>query len=472
MGPAAHAFLEFLAAGKQRYWQMLPLGPAAAGESPYQAYSAFAGHPLLISPEALIADGLLPGTLRRSLPLFPADHVDFPRVRATKQALLEQAFQTFEQEATAAQQRAVAEFAAQRTFWLDDYALFMALLEAHQGAEWPDWAHGAATREPAALAVWRERLAPQVRFHVFTQYIFFRQWAALKDRAKALGVAIMGDMPIYVSHNSADCWGRPELFTLDAAGRATHVAGVPPDYFSKTGQRWGNPLYRWDALAETNYAWWVERLRSALALVDVLRLDHFRGFVAYWAIPAHLPTAVGGRWRKGPGAALFKALQQELGPLPLIAEDLGKLTRNVEALRDRLRFPGMKVLQFAFGGDATNVFLPHNYTPNFVVYTGTHDNDTTAGWLAGASKQERRYFQSYTHADDDEPVWDMIRLAYASVADLAIIPMQDLLSLGSEARMNYPGKAEGNWGWRYAGKLPDEKLAGKLAEMAGWYGRT
>ncbi|HEY8742909.1 MAG TPA: 4-alpha-glucanotransferase [Chloroflexota bacterium] len=472
LGPSAQAFLQFLTGAKQRYWQLLPLGPAAWGESPYQAYSAFAGNPLLLSPDLLVADGLLSDDLAQRRPAFSADQVEFARVRAFKQELLEEAFQTFQRAATAAQQQEVAQFAQEQAFWLDDYALFAALSEVHNGAAWPDWEPGIAAREPEALALWRERLATPLRYQVFVQYLFFRQWAALKRQAAAYGIRLLGDMPIYISHNSADCWAHRELFTLDARGEPTHVAGVPPDYFSETGQRWGNPLYRWDVLAATGYAWWVERLRSDLSLVDVLRLDHFRGFAAYWAIPAHLPTAVGGRWRRGPGAALFKALEQALGPLPLIAEDLGKMSNNVQALRDRFRFPGMKVLQFAFGGDAANPFLPHNYTRNFVVYTGTHDNDTTAGWLATAATHERRYAERYAAAEDQELVWAMIRLAYQSVAELCIIPMQDLLGLGSEARMNFPGTVEGNWGWRYAGELPDVALAARLADLTACYGRT
>jgi 4-alpha-glucanotransferase len=472
LGPAALAFLEFLAGAKQRFWQVLPLGPAAQGESPYQAYSAFAGNPLLISPEALIEDGLLPAATREQHSHFSTDRVDFAKARTFKHALLEQAFQTFQHEATPAQQGEFARFAQEQAFWLDDYALFMSLLEVHEGAEWPAWEPGIAARRPDALAAWRQRLATPIRFQVFVQYLFFRQWTALKRQASERGIRIMGDMPIYISHNSADCWAHRDLFTLDAAGNATHVAGVPPDYFSKTGQRWGNPLYRWDVLADTGYAWWVERLRHALAQVDVLRLDHFRGFAAYWAIPANLPTAVGGRWRRGPGAELFKALQAAIGPLPLIAEDLGKLNRNVITLRDRFGFPGMKVLQFAFGGDAGNPFLPHNYRPNFVVYTGTHDNDTTVGWLTAASTVERQHFQHYAPSDGSESVWDMIRLAYASVADLAVIPMQDLLALGTAARMNFPGKPEGNWGWRFAGPLPNAPLADRLATLAECYGRT
>jgi len=472
LGPAALAFLEFLADAKQRYWQLLPLGPAAQGESPYQAYSAFAGNPLLISPETLIEDGLLPATVREQHPLFPDDRVDFARVRTFKHMLLEHAFQTFEREATAEQREDLARFAQEQRFWLDDYTLFMALLEAHDGAEWPAWEAGIAARRPEAVAAWRQRLATPIQFQTFVQYLFSRQWTALKRRADERGIRIIGDMPIYISHNSADCWAHRELFTLDAAGNATHVAGVPPDYFSRTGQRWGNPLYRWDVLADTGYAWWVERLRHALAQVDVLRLDHFRGFAAYWVIPASRPTAIGGRWRRGPGAGLFKALQAALGPFPLIAEDLGVLNRRVIALRDRFDFPGMKVLQFAFGGDAGNPFLPHNYRPNFVVYTGTHDNDTTAGWLASATATEREHFRRYAPSDGTDPAWDMIRLAYASVADIAIIPQQDLLALGTAARMNFPGTAEGNWGWRYAGPLPNAPLAARLASLAECYGRT
>ena len=471
LGPMAHAFLQFLAGARQRYWQVLPLGPPGFGESPYQAYSAFAGNPILISPDLLIADGLLPDDIRQCPPLFSDDHVEFDRVRAFKRQLLAQAFDRFSRDATETQRHDVEQFRQEQAFWLDDYALFAALLEVHHGAPWPEWETGIAAREPEALAAWREQLATPIRSQIFVQYLFFRQWAALRRQAAVLGIRMLGDMPIYIAHNSADCWAYRELFTLDARGEPTHVAGVPPDYFSETGQRWGNPLYRWDVLASTGYAWWIARLRSDLALVDLLRLDHFRGFAAYWAIPARLATSVGGRWRRGPGAALFKALEQALGPLPLIAEDLGLLTRNVAALRERFRFPGMKVLQFAFGDDARNPFLPHNYGRHFAVYTGTHDNDTTAGWFAAASAGERRNVERYAAGAGHDPVWAMIRLASASVADLCVIPMQDLLSLGSEARMNFPGRAEGNWGWRYAGELPNAPLAAKLADLTACYGR-
>ncbi|HEV7215671.1 MAG TPA: 4-alpha-glucanotransferase, partial [Chloroflexota bacterium] len=421
-------------------------------------------------PELLIADGLLPDDTRQRCPNFSTDHVEFERVRVFKQELLAQAFDTFTRDATETQQD-VERFRQEQAFWLDDYALFAALLELNHGAPWPEWESGIAAREPAAMVAWRERLATPIRMQIFVQYLFFRQWAALRRQAAALGIRLLGDMPIYVAHNSADCWAHRELFTLDGRGKPTHVAGVPPDYFSATGQRWGNPLYRWDVLASTGYAWWIERLRSDLALVDLLRLDHFRGFAAYWAIPARLPTAVGGRWRRGPGAALFKALEQALGPLPLVAEDLGLLTPDVAALRERFGFPGMKVLQFAFGDDAHNAFLPHNYYRHFVVYTGTHDNDTTAGWFAAASVHERRNVERYAACEGRDPVWAMIRLAAGSVADLCVIPMQDLLGLGSQARMNFPGTADGNWGWRYAGELPNDPLAAKLAELTACYGR-
>ena len=469
--PAAMRFVDFLAAADQTYWQVLPLGPTGYGDSPYQPFSAFAGEPLLISPDRLIEDGLLPGSIRQQIPAFPAAEVDYARVRVYKQPLLEEAFRTFERDATTGQRRDLEAFASAQGSWLDDFALFAALKHAQPEGSWPDWPADIATRQQTAVAQARERLAPAVRFQVFCQYVFFRQWAALRRYAEGRGVRFIGDMPLYVAHDSADCWSHPELFHLKPDGRPAQVAGVPPDYFSATGQLWGNPLYRWRSLAETDYAWWIERLRTALALVDAVRLDHFRGFAAYWAIPADAPTAASGHWRRGPGGAFFSAVRRTLGPLPLIAEDLGLITPDVEALRRRFGLPGMKVLQFAFGGGADNPYLPHNYTRDFVVYTGTHDNDTTAGWFAAASPEERQRVLDYIGASGTDPTWDLIRLAYASVADTAIVPLQDVLGLGGEARMNRPGQLGGNWRWRCTASMLSDDGARRLAALAERYGR-
>jgi len=472
LGPSAYRFVDFLAAAGQRYWQMLPLGPTGYGDSPYQAYSAFAGNPLLISPERLIEEGLLPASGRQEVPAFPEKEVDFDGVSTYKWKLLEQAFRLHVQNASAAACQAVEQFAEANRSWLDNYALFMALKDAHGGAPWTDWPADIAGRQPEAVARWAKQLAGNVQAHRYAQFLFFQQWSALKQFATERGVDIIGDVPIYVAHNSADCWAHRDLFTLGHDGQPTLFAGVPPDYFSATGQLWGNPLYRWGVLARTGYAWWVDRLRAALVLADVVRLDHFRGFAGYWAIPAGAPTAETGRWLRGPGATFFRAMEKALGTLPMIAEDLGLITPDVEALRDRFDLPGMRVLQFAFGGGADNPHLPHNYTRHCVVYTGTHDNDTSAGWLAGVPATERQRALEYMGSDGTDPVWDLIRLAHASVADTAIIPLQDILGLGGAARMNRPGEPQGNWRWRCTAGDLDERITDRLAILTARYGRS
>jgi 4-alpha-glucanotransferase len=472
LGPAAYQFVDFLVAAGQTYWQILPLGPTGYGDSPYQTFSAFAGNPLLISPALLVEDGLLPPTALDDAPPFPAGWVDYGPVIDYKKQLLEQAFVSFEEQAALAQRHAVERFAAAQQSWLDDFALFMALKDAHDGVPWTQWEPEVAARQPAALTGQRRRLERETRRHIFVQYLFFRQWTALKEYVSRRGIRIVGDAPIFAAHDSADCWAHRELFYLAPDGRPTLMAGVPPDYFSATGQLWGNPLYRWDVLAATGYAWWIDRLRTALSLVDVLRLDHFRGFAGYWAIPGDAPTAETGTWEPGPGAGFFTALQDALGSLPFIAEDLGVITPDVVALRERFGFPGMRVLQFAFDGDATSPHLPHNYIPHCVVYTGTHDNDTAAGWFATAPRTVRTHALAYMASDGANPAWDLIRLASASVAETAITPLQDLLGLGSEARMNRPGQSGGNWRWRYGPHMLTEELAGRARALAALYGRA
>jgi 4-alpha-glucanotransferase len=472
LGPAAYQFVDFLVAAGQTCWQILPLGPTGYGDSPYQTFSAFAGNPLLISPELLVEDDLLPPAALDHAPLFPAGWVDYSPVIDYKQRLLEQAFVSFEEHAAPAQRDAVQRFATEQQSWLDDFAPFMALKDAHDGAPWTQWEPEVAARLPAALAGQRRRLERAIRRHIFVQYLFFRQWTALKEYVSQRGIRIIGDAPIFAAHDSADCWAQRELFHLAPDGRPTLVAGVPPDYFSATGQLWGNPLYRWDILAATGYAWWIDRLRTALSLVDVLRLDHFRGFAAYWAVPGDAPTAETGTWEPGPGADFFTALQEALGSLPFIAEDLGVITPDVVALRERFGFPGMKVLQFAFDGDATSPHLPHNYSPHCVVYTGTHDNDTTAGWFVTAPRKVRAHALAYMASDGANPAWDLVRLASASVAETAIVPLQDLLGLGSAARMNRPGQPGGNWRWRYTPDMLTEELAHRARTLGALYGRA
>lgn len=471
LGTEARRFVDFLESAGQRLWQILPLGPTGHGNSPYGARSTMAGNPLLISLNLLAKEGLLTDEELSHSPPFPPDRVDYEAVDAFKMPLLRRAYRRFLDSATEAQRADFEAFCQGNAFWLEDYALFMALKEAHQGAPWTHWEASAAGRRPEELDRWRRLLQESVHFRRFTQYQFSRQWGVVKRYANERGVRIIGDLPIFVDLDSSDVWSRQDLFHLDARGRPTVVSGVPPDYFSKTGQRWGNPLYRWDVMAREGYGWWVERFRATMQQADLVRIDHFRGFEAYWEVPARHKTAERGRWVKGPGEDLFHALERALGPLPVIAEDLGLITPEVEALRLRLRYPGMKVLQFAFGDDARNPYLPHNYERRCVVYTGTHDNDTTVGWFRSRPPKERAHVLRYLNSDGREIHWDLIRLAMASVADAAVVPFQDVLGLGSSARMNLPGQAEGNWAWRFTPDQLRPEHAERLREMATTYGR-
>jgi 4-alpha-glucanotransferase len=471
LGVEARAFVDFLADAGQSIWQVLPLGPTGYGDSPYQCFSAFAGNPLLVSLEALAADGLLDAGDLASAPAFPGTHVDYGAVIPWKRALLERAAARFRSNGAPALEAEFQAWCTRHTAWLEDFALFMALKDAHGGAPWCEWPAALRDREPAALTAARGRLADGLHAHRFAHWMFFRQWSALRAYANSKGIAIVGDAPIFVAYDSADVWARPELFHLDAAGRPTVVAGVPPDYFSETGQLWGNPLYRWDALASEGYAWWIERVRSVLALVDRVRLDHFIGFTRCWEVPADAPDARTGRFAPGPGAELFTALERALGDLPIIAEDLGVLTPEVEALRDRFALPGMKILQFAFGGETNSSFLPHAYSQNCVVYSGTHDNDTSAGWWAAAAENERDFLQRYVAREVHEPAWELIRLGMASCADAFVAPAQDLLSLDTHSRMNFPGRPSGNWGWRVSPGALDPALAERLRTLTALFGR-
>ncbi|HET7294459.1 MAG TPA: 4-alpha-glucanotransferase [Vicinamibacteria bacterium] len=481
LGPQARAFVEFLAGAKQSIWQVLPLGPTGYGDSPYQCFSAFAGNPLLVSPDDLVERGLLTRADLAQAPAFPEGRVDFEAVQAFKLPLLERALHAFEAEADAAARETFAVFCARAAHWLDDFALFMALKAENGGRPWHRWPHELAVREPKALEAARTRLERRIAGLRFVQYLFFDQWRALHGLCRDSGVRLMGDIPIFVAHDSADVWAHPELFYLAADGQPSFVAGVPPDYFSATGQLWGNPLYRWDVLARAGYSWWIERFRDTLELVDLVRLDHFRGFEAYWEVPGGATTAIAGRWVPGPGAAFFDALQAVLGPLPIVAENLGVITPEVEALRERYGFPGMAILEFAFGTDSSaDSFKPHNYPRNLVVYTGTHDNDTIAGWwragvgdstrTAKEVEEEQALTRLYLGTDGTEIHWVFVRAALASVADTAVVPVQDLLGLGSEARMNLPGRSGGNWRWRLEeGQLTDtlRKRLRRLTEICG-----
>jgi 4-alpha-glucanotransferase len=474
-GDEARGFIDFLAAAGQHLWQVLPLGPTGYGNSPYQSLSAFAGNTLLIAPRQLIADGLLaPADVAH--PELPEDHVEFEAVRKFKDGLLAKTYENFKRESSSSLREEFAAFCETSAWWLDDYALFRALKDTQGGREWTAWDRDLSDRLPGALERARDELQNPIAAQKFCQFLFFRQWQALRDYARARDIRIVGDLPIFVAHDSADVWAHREYFKLDETGKPTMVAGVPPDYFSATGQLWGNPVYDWERLRAAGFKWWIDRVRFALEQFDFLRIDHFRGFAACWEIPAHETTAQNGQWIPTPGREVFAALTEALGDLPIIAENLGVITPDVESLREEFGFPGMRVLQFAFGSDAANVHLPHNYKRDVTVYTGTHDNDTTAGWFASLSESEtnqteRDFCLEYVGSSAEEINWNLIRAAQASVADTAIVPLQDVLGLGSEARMNLPASQAGNWIWRLkAGALTDE-VAWQLKELAELYGR-
>ncbi|HEX8917967.1 MAG TPA: 4-alpha-glucanotransferase [Chloroflexota bacterium] len=470
LGENAYQFLDTLHAASMTIWQILPLSPTGYGDSPYSALSAFAGNPFLIALEPLIDAGWLgPEDLGPLLSL-PESQVDFGRLVPAKMAVLRRAFERFR--ADHAPQDAVSSFAQENAAWLEDFALFMAIKDAHGGVQWDRWEEGLRKYQPDALERAREQLRTEIEFHRFVQFVFFQQWRSLKARAGELGIKIVGDIPIFVAHDSVDVWAHQDLFQLDQEGFPLVVAGVPPDYFSATGQLWGNPHYRWDVMAQTGYAWWVERFRMLLRMVDIVRLDHFRGFAAAWTVPYGNDTAEHGAWVPAPGEALFTAVRDALGTLPIIAEDLGVITDDVVALRRAFSLPGMQVLHFAFSGDIYSTALPHNFERNTVVYTGTHDNDTTVGWWMSASDDMRREVLAYLGTTGSDISWDLMRLAFASVADLAIVPLQDVLRAGSHSRMNTPGRPEGNWSWRFVpGMLDDARVSG-LRNLARVYGRV
>jgi 4-alpha-glucanotransferase len=464
-GEAARRFVDWLVTAGQRIWQVLPLGGIGAGHSPYMSPSAFAGNPLLVDLADLQRRGWLRADETAPDVPFAVRRVDYATAVPWRMQRLALAAERFARSADAAARAQHDRFCDEQAWWLEDYALFMALSAAQPGRGWADWPEGLAQREPSALARARSRLVAELAAWRFVQWCFFRQWAELREYAHARGVRMFGDAPIFVAVDSADVWAHPALFELDAAGRPVAVAGVPPDYFSATGQRWGNPLYRWEAHAATGYDWWRKRVRHALDSFDLLRIDHFRGFAAYWRIPAHEPTAIRGEWMPGPGEALFLELTRSLGPLPIVAEDLGTITSDVERLRQAFAFPGMRVLQFAWGGDIGNPYLPHNHSPDSVIYTGTHDNDTTVGWWAGLDETIRRHVLDYLATDGREIHWDLVRSACASVADTAILPMQDLLGLDGRHRMNTPGEAAGCWEWRFEWPQVAAEPAQRLAAL-------
>ncbi|MCU7491160.1 MAG: 4-alpha-glucanotransferase [Ignavibacteria bacterium] len=455
LGYEAYNFINFLEAAGQKLWQVFPLGPTGYGDSPYQTFSAFAGNPLLVSPDLLVQDGLLQGKDLQDIPEFNPREIDFGRVIDYKYSLLRKAFKNFSKSRHDDLEKEFTQFSKAHKGWLDDYALFMAVKDYHKGRVWAEWPEDIAFRKRAAIKEWTAKLEQEVTFYKFIQFFFFRQWIELRDYAHERGIKIIGDLPIFIAYDSVDLWANKTQFSVDRKGKLLTVAGVPPDYFSETGQLWGNPLYKWDEMEKDDYEWWRKRFSNLFEMVDVIRIDHFRGFDAFWEIPGDAPTAITGRWVKGPGAKFFKTINKYLGELPIIAEDLGVITKSVEKLRDQFNFPGIKVLQFAFGTGQETRFLPHNIIKNSVVHTGSHDNDTTRGFFEKASKDKSSDIYDFTqkyinyYGSVDYITHALIKAAYASVADMVVIPMQDILNLGSEARMNYPGRLGGNWTWRF-----------------------
>jgi len=475
LGPQAYKFVDFLSQSGQQYWQILPLNPTGTylGNSPYTSYSVFAGNALFISVESLCQLGLLSKTDLENAPDFPQDHVNYDAVVNWKSKFLRRAFH--HAEGRIERDQDFADFSRRNAHWLEDFSLFAALKDHYKEIAWYEWPEPVRDREMAELNTLRNRLEKRILRSKFIQYVFFKQWQSLKEYANAKKIKIIGDIPIYPSLDSADAWSHPELFKLDENKKPLFVAGAPPDYFSETGQRWGNPVYRWDELQRTGYSWWIRRLRQNLQLCDLLRLDHFRGLVAYWEIPAQEQTAVNGKWVEAPVKDFFETLTKEFSSLPLILEDLGLITQDVKEVMKELGYPGMKVLLFAFGPDLpTNPYAPHNYIRNCVVYTGTHDNNTIRGWLEKeASPQDLQRLRQYLGQEVDARSVSaaLIRLAMSSVARVCIVPLQDILGLGAEARMNLPSRSSGNWEWRVQGHQLTEEVAKQLLDKTRLYGR-
>ena len=481
LGPEAYAFVDFILLSGGSLWQVLPLGPTGYGDSPYACYSAFAGNTLLISPDELVRNNLLTSADLKTLP-GSTTRVEFNEVHKLKDELLQKAFA---RSVSHSDPKLIEEFSTFKTKageWLEDYALFRALKDAHGGVAWHEWEPALVRRDEAAIKNARATLRDEIEAQKFFQFLFFKQWFALKTYCNEHGIKIIGDLPIFVAHDSADVWTNPEQFKLNRNGEPLVVAGVPPDYFSATGQLWGNPLYNWEHMLADGFQWWIKRVEATLKVVDIVRIDHFRGFAACWEIPGGDKTAERGKWVDAPGKELFTAIRRELGQLPIIAEDLGVITPDVVELRDSFGFPGMRILQFAFGGDTKNIDLPHNYEKNVVAYTGTHDNDTTLGWFQSVAGEgstrtatqvqaEREFCLQYLNADGREINWDFIRTLFASVANTAVVPLQDVLGLGTEARMNLPNSTSGNWSWRFRKGDLTEALAQRLLKLMRLYGR-
>jgi len=472
LGKAAFDFIDFLVKSKQHFWQILPLGPTGYADSPYQCFSAHAGNPNLIDFDLLVKTKLLYPEDLEDFPRFPENTIVYDALQNARLPLLKKAYHEFVTYADNTEKLAYRNFLKDNTHWINDYALFRAIKANRHQKPWHQWEPALKMREPEAIKTIQALLHEEIDFHKFLQFLFFRQWMAVKDYAHKNNIKIIGDIPLYVAMDSADSWANTELFEFDNQRNPIRVGGVPPDYFSETGQLWGNPLFRWDVLKETGYRWWIDRINTNLLLYDIIRIDHFRGFAAYWAIPYGEKTAIQGEWIPCPGKDFFESLRKHFGNLPIIAEDLGVITPDVEELRDGFDLPGMKILQFAFDSSESNDYIPHNYIKNCIVYTGTHDNDTVAGWFAAASLEDKKYMLDYLNATDNEIHWTLIRLAWSSVANTAIVPMQDLLGLGSDARMNLPGTTINNWQWRAKTSDFTTALAEKLAHLTCLYGRA
>jgi 4-alpha-glucanotransferase len=471
LGASCYHFIDWLVTAGQSVWQMLPVGPIGITNSPYLSLSAFAGNPLLLDLQELVNHGWLEKKELSNSYDFPDLRVDYSKVKSVRMAILEKSAKNFFKSGDPEDHKQFETFCEIEKSWLNDYALFQVLDNKFKGTAWTSWDQNLSRRNKSALLNISEELSEQMRFHMFTQWCFVCQWRSLKKYANDRGIKLVGDIPIFVAHHSTDVWVQPKAYHLDKNGFPTVVAGVPPDYFSSTGQRWGNPIYRWKKMKTDNYNWWSERFRRTFELFDIMRIDHFRGFESYWEIQAEEKNAIKGRWVKGPDIDFFKKVQNKLGGLPIIAEDLGIITPKVHALREKLDFPGMKVLQFAFSGGPENNYLPHNYKQNCVVYTGTHDNDTTQGWYEKASNHERDFVRRYCITDGKNIHCDLIKLALQSAADIAIIPFQDVIGLGSEGRMNFPGTSKGNWEWRFTWDQVGPEPAKWLYDLSALFGR-
>ncbi len=476
LGPELYKFVDFLYESKLNLWQILPLGPTGYADSPYQSFSAFAGNPMLISPEKLITMKLISEKDCEQNEPFPDSHVDFGRVIEYKWKLLELAFNKYQKDTAQTIKKEFNNFINIHNFWLEEFSLFMSIKLENDLRAWIEWEEDLRFHEPSIIEDWTEDHASEIEFQKFAQYLFFKQWSEVKEYANQKDIKIIGDIPIFVAYDSVDVWAHPEYYQLDEKRKLRYVAGVPPDYFSETGQRWGNPIYDWERMKKDDYKWWIQRIKHCFQIVDILRIDHFRGFESYWQIPASEDTAIIGEWKPGPGIEIFHKFEQELGRLAIIAEDLGLITSKVEKLLHDTAYPGMKVLQFAFEEKdenlAKNKFLPHNYDQNSIGYTGTHDNQTTKAWFDDLPKRVKKHILDYTNSDGKDIVGDLIRLIWSSVVNMAVIPLQDLLRLGDEARMNVPGTTSENWKWRFTWDQINKKCSEELTSMSLLYGRV